>query len=217
MAKFGLGNEYCNANRPADGIPLLEDAYQGIKQASMKAMVRSRLIEAYIETGKSAEAHSLIQNHLAYVQSNYQPESTEFANQLVVIGINLMDIEKWGEAELVLRDCLAIRENTRPDHFVTSNTKSMLGETLLRQEDYSAAKPLLITGFEELQQRADSIPDTAKGRITDAINRLIELARATHDDVNLEKWLKEFETMKANGGSKSTGDDDKVKQTSKQQ
>ena len=82
-------------------------------------------------------------------------DSIEYAGGLAAVGLNLLQQEKWTEAEPVLRDALTIRETKQPDDWRTFNTKSMLGGALLGQKKYQDAEPLL---------RAGSMGNEAAGR-----------------------------------------------------
>jgi eukaryotic-like serine/threonine-protein kinase len=76
---------------------------------------------------------------------------------------------------MFLRECLAIREKTQPDVWSTFNTKSMLGEALLGQKKYADAEPLLLAGYEGIKKREAKIPAQGKIRLTEALERLVQL------------------------------------------
>ena len=50
------------------------------------------------------------------------------------LGLSLLQMKKWTEAEPLLRECLAIREKSQPDDWSTFYTKSMLGGALAGPE-----------------------------------------------------------------------------------
>ena len=75
----------------------------------------------------------------------------------------------------LLRECLRIREQKEPDDWRTFNAKSMLGASLLGQEKYAEAEPLLLSGYEGMKQREEMIPPQGKARLTEAIERLVQL------------------------------------------
>lgn len=89
-----------------------------------------------------------------------------------------------------MRECQAIREKTQPDRWSTFNTRSMLGGVLLRQQKYSEAESLLLTAYEGLKQREESIPNMGGGelRIPEALDRLIELYTATNKPDEGQKY-----------------------------
>jgi hypothetical protein len=67
----------------------------------------------------------------------------------------------------------------------------MLGGALLGQKKYADAEPLLLQGFEGMQQRAATIPPSFKRLLTDAVGRLIELYETTSNNESAAKWRKE--------------------------
>jgi eukaryotic-like serine/threonine-protein kinase len=103
----------------------------------------------------------------------------------------LLEQKKWTDAEPLLRECLAIREKTRPDAWSTFNTQSMLGGALLGQKQYAEAEPLLLEGYEGMKAREKTIPPQGKVRLTEALDRLIELYTATNQPDEVQKWRAE--------------------------
>ena len=61
--------------------------------------------------------------------------------------MNLLQQQKWADAEPVLRECLAIREQKQPDAWTTFNTQVDARRRLLGQKKYAEAEPLLL-GYE---------------------------------------------------------------------
>ena len=80
----------------------------------------------------------------------------------------LSKLEKWSEAEAVLRECLAIRDKAQPDDRSRFQTMSLLGGVLMGQGRYAEAEPLLVRGFEGLKQRAAKLPAGDKARLPQA-------------------------------------------------
>jgi hypothetical protein len=62
---------------------------------------------------------------------------------------------------------------------------------MLGQKKYDEAEPLLLQGYEGLKARAKSIPPQGSARITEALDRLIELANATGKPDEAAKWQAE--------------------------
>ncbi len=96
-----------------------------------------------------------------------------------LLGSTLLAAQKYGEAEPVIREALAIRESKLPDDWRTSNTQSMLGATLLGQHKYAEAEPLLVSGYEGLVRLEATLPVDAKPRLQEALERLAQLCAAT--------------------------------------
>jgi Flp pilus assembly protein TadD len=73
------------------------------------------------------------------------------------VALEMLRKEQWSQAESLLRECLTIRESEIPDDWMTFSAQSMLGESLLGQKLYDSAEPLLISGYEGIQSRADKM------------------------------------------------------------
>ena len=91
------------------------------------------------------------------------------------LGMSLIQQGKWPAAEPVLRECLAVRDQIQPDDWTTFNTRSLLGVSLLGQEKYAEAEPLILAGYEGMKSREAKIPPPGKPRFTDAAERVVRL------------------------------------------
>src|SRR5262249_33381926 len=72
------------------------------------------------------------------------------------------------EAEPVLRECLEIREKAQPDEWTTFETRSLLGGSLMGQQKYAAAEPLILAGYEGMRARQVRILAPARTRLGEA-------------------------------------------------
>ena len=73
----------------------------------------------------------------------------------------------------------------------------MLGGALLAQKKYPEAEPLLRKGYEGLKRNQARIPPEARFRLTEALERLVQLYEATNNKAEAEKWRKLLEETKA--------------------
>jgi len=108
----------------------------------------------------------------------------------------LLQQKKFKEAEILARDCLAIREQHIPANWLTFDARSLLGGSLLGQKKYAEAEPLLLSAYQGLRQRQTQIPAQAKPRIREALQRLVQLNEATGRPVQVTEWkqkLAEFD------------------------
>src|SRR5439155_20309113 len=99
-----------------------------------------------------------------------------------------MQAGRPAEAEPVLRECLALREKTQPDDWITFHNRSLLGGALLAQKKPAEAEPLLLQGYEGLKQREAKIPAASKVRVAEALERLVQLYEATGRPEEAAKW-----------------------------
>ncbi|MFO0959390.1 MAG: tetratricopeptide repeat protein [Isosphaeraceae bacterium] len=186
-----LGSAYIAAGRPRDGIPLLEEARESAKQYTELAWVNGDLLGAYEKAGETAKFADLLQQGLAGAREKLPPDSPQLAGMLAQVSTGLVLQKKWTEAEPLLRECLAIREKREPDDWRTFNTRSMLGGALLGREKYAEAEPLLLAGYEGMKSREAMIPEAAKVRLSEAIDRLVGLYTAMGKDDEVRRWQSE--------------------------
>jgi hypothetical protein len=104
----------------------------------------------------------------------------------------------WTQAELTLRECLAIQESEQPDSWQILSTRSMLGGAFLGQKRFAEAEPLLRAGYEGMVRRTDKIPARSKFRVGDALDRLIAFAEAMNKPDDAKAWKAERAKWPAN-------------------
>ena len=75
---------------------------------------------------------------------------------------------------------------------MTFYTKSLLGGSLLGQKKYAEAEPLLLAGYEGMKQREGKIPPIFKFRLTEAIERLVQLYEVTGKKDKADEWRKKL-------------------------
>ncbi|MCL6501130.1 MAG: hypothetical protein K6T86_00505 [Pirellulales bacterium] len=93
------------------------------------------------------------------------------------------------DAEAALRECLTIRQQHQPEVWTMFNTRSMLDEALLGQQQSAEAEPLLLSGYEGLKARQDDIPQAVRAqRLIEAVDRLIALYPAMNRPDDVQTW-----------------------------
>jgi serine/threonine protein kinase len=192
-----LGVNYKDAGRPRDALPLLEEADRATQKYPTLRWVRTPLLDAYARTGERAKAVHLLQQQLAEGRQTLPKDSPQLASLLAQIGRGLLQQHQWAEAELLLRECLAIRDKKQPDGWLTFNTQSMLGGALLGQKKYGDAEPLLRAGYEGLKDQQARVPPQGQVRIPEALERLVQLYDATQRKDEAARWRKELEALQA--------------------
>jgi hypothetical protein len=108
----------------------------------------------------------------------------------------LLQVRAWTDAEGPLRECVANREQQAPDDWRTHSTKSMLGGALLGQEKYADAEPPLLAGYEGLQATKATIPAPGMLRLTEALERLVQLYESLEKPEEAARWRSELEATK---------------------
>ncbi len=102
----------------------------------------------------------------------------------------------FAQAELLTRQCLAIRQKQMPDDWLMFQASSLLAAALLGQQKYVEAEPLLHGAYEGLKQRENQIPAQAKTCLKQTLERLVQLYEKTGRLAQADNWrqkLTEFE------------------------
>ncbi len=151
----------------------------------------NNLASAYQAAGKLDLAIPLFEEALKLRKAKLGRDHPDTIGTMAYLGLLLIEKRLFAEAEPLLRECLAIREKTKPDAWTTFNAKRMLGSALLGQKKYADAEPLLLKGYEGMKEREKSIPAQSRTRIPEALDALIELYTATSNSEEVKKWQAE--------------------------
>jgi tetratricopeptide (TPR) repeat protein len=110
------------------------------------------------------------------------------------LGLNLLKQQQFAKAEPLLRERLAIDSDNwqrlaiDSDNWLHFNAMSLLGGALLGQENYPAAEPLLLRGYEGMKKREAQILPSEKGCLTEAVERIIHFYEATRQEEKARAW-----------------------------
>ena len=177
-------------------LPLFEESL-ALRKARLGPDHPDRLISmenlahAYEAAGKHDRALPLWRELVDLWKRKAGADSSQYRVPLAALGMNLLQLEEWTEAETVLREVLTNLETKTPGAWQTFNLKAKLGAALLGQKRYAAAEPLLRAGYEGMKLRAGTIPQQYKIRLVEALDRLIALAEATNRPEDVRMWKDE--------------------------
>jgi tetratricopeptide (TPR) repeat protein len=153
--------------------------------------------QAHARAQESAQAVVVIREHVALGRKRLPAASSDLGNFLAQVGMELLELRAFSDAEPILRECLEIRMKLAPDAWTTFNAKSILGGALLGQKKYADAASLLLAGYQGLKRLESTSPPAAKMRCSQALTRLVQLYEATGKKEEAAKWRKELEARKA--------------------
>jgi tetratricopeptide (TPR) repeat protein len=200
FARKLLGFAYLSLGDPSRAVSQYERALalleviSGTEQSEI-AGCRNELAVAYRLAGRTTDAARLFDQSF---------DSPEKASALATTGATLLHQNKPAEAELSLRKCLAMSTRLLPDDWRTFDTQSLLGEALLDQKKFADAEPPLVSGYQGLKARADSIPPGERPRLAKAGERLVRLYESWGKNDEATRWRKQLElptaTKTSNGG-----------------
>jgi serine/threonine protein kinase len=195
VALNNLGSAYQGTGRLPEATALFEQAATGIAKLRFEhenaGQIISNAIATYERAGRLDKAEGWRRQWLPVIKRRAGADSPAYAGELAGLGLNLLQQEKWADAEPILREGLALREKTQPDAWTTFQTQSLLGGALLGQKKYADAEPRLLAGYEGMKAREETIPPQAGTRIPEALDRLIGLYTATDKPEEVTKWRAE--------------------------
>jgi serine/threonine protein kinase/tetratricopeptide (TPR) repeat protein len=198
---FNLGISYRDGRRLNDAVQLFDDWLARAARVlplghPVRVYGRSAASATYARAGRHDRAEPLLREAAKLAKAQAGADAPLYAGRLADLGLNLLLQQKGGDAETVLRECLAIREKKQPDAWTTYNTKSMLGGALLGREQYADAEPLLLQGYQGMKEREAQIPPQGKVRLAEAVERLVQLYDAWGKKDVAQKWRKKLDGEK---------------------
>jgi serine/threonine protein kinase/tetratricopeptide (TPR) repeat protein len=202
LQMHSLANALAADGQLKEALPLLEETVK-LRRAKLgpehwRTLQSMRdLAKAYGDRHDLLKEERLLREMLGLQRKALGMEWPALGFTPLNLGKNLLKQQKHGDAEPVLREWLANRVQNDPDHPTTFNAKSLLGDALLGQKKYTEAEPLLIEGYEGLKQRESKIPAIGKLRMTETLERLVQLYEAWDNADEAAKWRAELAARKA--------------------
>jgi tetratricopeptide (TPR) repeat protein len=201
VCKNNLG-EVCRAiDKKERALTLFREAAEGVEERGFQQWNAKRifdnLVACHEELLQYAQAEHWRRKWLAVVKERAGATSPTYAGQLAGLGWNLLRQQKGGEAEAVLRPCLAIRQEKQGDAWTTFETQAMLGATLLVQKKYAEAEPLLLQGFEGMKPRVmkTSSPE-GRQSLARTLEWLVRLYEETGQKKRAEAWRTQLDSLR---------------------
>jgi serine/threonine protein kinase len=151
----------------------------------------------YHEAGRAADALRLREEAVAAGRRTYPADHVDLFVLLLPLADSYSKAGRHADAEVALRECLSILEKRDPGGWNTFRVRSFLGGALLDQKQYAAAEPLLLSGYEGLKQRAAPNPAEDQLRLTEALERLVQLYDAWGKPGQADEWRKKLAETKA--------------------
>jgi len=186
-----LGLAYQAAGEPDQALPLFQEAAAGMEkrhfQSEHAKLDIANLIACCERMRHFDEAERWRRKWAAVVRQRFGADSTPYADELAMLGHNLLAQQNGPKAEEALRECLAIREKLQPEVWNTFNARALLGGALLAEKNYAEAEPLLLSGYQGMKDRAATIPPPGKAALAEAFERLVELYSATNKADQVKK------------------------------
>ncbi|MCA8976636.1 MAG: serine/threonine protein kinase [Planctomycetes bacterium] len=148
---------------------------------------------------KFAAAQRLYVDSLAMLRRLGLERTAFTADCLSTLAFTLNASGDVAGAEARLRECLAIRESDEKQagNWRTFYARSMLGEVLMRQQEFDEAERELLAGYRGMKAREASIPPGGRTRIPEALARLVDFYAATGNANEAAAWQVRLEAARA--------------------
>jgi hypothetical protein len=109
----------------------------------------------------------------------------------------LLAQKKYAEAETIARECLAIRSEKGPDHWVILYARTTVGVALLGQGKCAEAEPLLIHAFEGMKARESQMRSSSRSWMIVPLERRVQLYDAWGKGAEAARGRKVLEDEKS--------------------
>ena len=190
-----LGQTYVEEGKAAQGIPLLEktvDAFRAVEGpgASDTAWAEVALGWAYDSQGDLAHAEQIWQLALQGYRRLGGYQQINAANVSELLGQNLIKQRKYAQAEVLLRQALAIREKGDRDNWGLFRAQAFLGACLAGQLRYAEAEPLLLEGYQGMLARKERIATPYRDHLDSVREWIIQLYQAWGKPEKAAEWKK---------------------------
>ncbi len=186
---YKAAGRYDEAIELAEGTLALERTLWGTAHPHVLGSTEN-LAAFYEAAGRHSEAVRAYEE-LASLERSARPGSAQLSGTLAKLNACLLQDKRYKEAEQCARECLTIRQQEMPDSWLTNNAQSILGRSLAAQERYAEAESLLLSGYQGLKEREETIPDPFKARVTEALDAIIELYEDWDKPETHGKWIDE--------------------------
>lgn len=114
-----------------------------------------------------------------------------------IIAVDLIESgHHGGAAELYARESLSHRQKAEVTGWPLANSKSLVGAALLQQNKFGEAEPFVTDGAKELVSLKDTVPEGARPRVVEAVDRAKSLYEKTGNQAQLSYWSAEMEKLK---------------------
>ncbi len=200
---FNLAFNYVDNEQPEEAARVYQEWIPHAiaiewKDRELLTVGLSRGLSALRKAGIDIDRKPVLQRLLAEIRlSRETMEPAEYSSVLAQSGVGLLEIGELNDAETVLSEALELRRKHEPDNWATFSTESMLGDVYLGQKKYDQAEPLLLSGYRGMETRLSKIPDPARFRVVQSLERLVRFYEATGKPEEVMKWSKTLEEFRA--------------------
>jgi serine/threonine protein kinase/tetratricopeptide (TPR) repeat protein len=155
----------------------------------------SELGSLYHDEGKNAQAEPLLTKAFESRRRLLGPNPDTWFTLGLLAEVQLQ-VQKYADAEQLLREAVGATEKTSPDPWNRSYFQTLLGTSLTGQQRFVEAEPLLLSGREGMVQRAASAASVSASNmrlIASAGQRIVELYESWGKPEKAAEWRQKLQ------------------------
>jgi non-specific serine/threonine protein kinase/serine/threonine-protein kinase len=160
-------------------------------------IAKNNLAQLYLDQGQYDRAEPLLKE--AVEAARRKPGLAE-RNTQTFFGTLVDCYEKMGQparAEPLLRELAEFWKQQAADSWQYADQLARIGSNLLLQQKPTEAEPLLLQGYEGLKKRQAQLPPHAAARLTETLERLVQLYDAAGKKDEADAWRKRLDEARA--------------------
>ena len=158
---------------------------------------REQLAVAYELARKFEQALSLYDALLKTTTATLPRDDAEYSFRLGFSGNCLLSLERFAEAEPMLRECLTISEKVKPDHWWTANAQRLLGIALAGQKKFDDAEKLINDGLTGLVAQAAQLPKDGPIGFRETGDLLVKIYTDANKPDQAKQWRTKLDEARA--------------------
>jgi eukaryotic-like serine/threonine-protein kinase len=148
----------------------------------------SDLVDFYHDEKKFDLAAAELNRIVEIDQRLYGPDDSRTIGDATLLGRDYLTLKKFGQAEATFRRNLASKEKTAPDSWGRFYMESLIGAALVGQKKYAEAEPLLVSGYEGIQQRETKLQPDTKKYLAETGERVVKLYETWDKPEKAAEW-----------------------------
>ncbi len=190
-----LAQVYVEEGKTAQGISLLEKALEDSRAVSGPGATETLKTEmalawAYDSQGELRRAQQSWEHALEGFRRLGSGQEANLADASELLGQNLTKQRKYGQAEALLRQALALREKGDRNDWRLFRAQAFLGACLAGQQRYVEAEPLLLEGYQGMLARKEIMPAKYRRHLDSARDWIVQLYQASGQPEKAAEWKK---------------------------
>jgi tetratricopeptide (TPR) repeat protein len=190
---FNLAANYSSAGKLADARRVTDEWLPRAREKlglSSRDTIHGTLVAVGVEEdlGTPGRAEPLLRSLVASARENLGEGSLDLADVLQAAGANLLRLQRFTEAEGLLREALAIRETSDSDERRVDRCRFTVGMAALGRQNYAEADKLLEESYARIKRAEATTPVPARQGFEQSIERTAALYESNGQPDKAKVW-----------------------------